>query len=180
MVYWPGKYWIDQNVSPQRACEDYTKPHETCCGRVDDIIDDAMFQIEIIKSRLHANQFLHDSLQEESLSSTVSYLSDEVKLLQLDFEEEKLRNAKSVLEVEYLREEICIIKSFYNGTTCSTENTKINHEHDKNIIKNSVDSGESTSKLRNNTEAGVRLVDQIEKQILDYHCKQYNKYHSVI
>lgn len=177
------KHLINQSISPQGACEDYVKPHEMCCCRVDDNADNVMFQIEIIKSRLDAMQSLQDSLQEESLSSTVLRLSNEMELLQIDFEEEKVKNVKLESEIKHLRDEICIIKSLYNGMTCSTENTKINHEHDKSIVENTSNSmSESTSESRNGneTEAGVRLVDQIDKQIHDYRAKQHNKYQAEI
>ena len=175
------EYLIDHSESPHNTCEDPVKPCETCRGHVDDDMDNAMLEIEILKSRFDAMKFVHDSLQEEPLQSMVSNLSNEMKLLQLDLEEEKFKNTKLELEIKYLREEINIIKSsLSNGTTRTIGNTKANHEHDKNTMKNIIDSVESTNESRKNEVARVGLVDHIDKQIHDYRSKQHNKYHLII
>ncbi len=86
-----------------------------------------MFEIEVIKSRLDAMKSLLDSQGEPSLSA-VSKLSNEVKLLQIDLEEEKFKRSVLEVEVKLLRKEINIIKSNRNAVTCPTGNTEVMSE----------------------------------------------------
>lgn len=175
------EYLINHCKSPHSTCEISVKPYETCYGHVDDDMDNVMLEIEILKSRFDAMKSVHDLLQEEPLLSTVSKLSNEMKLLQLDLEEEKCKNTKLAAEIKHLREEISIIKSSHsNGKTRTTGNTEANHEHDKSMIKDIIDSVESIDGLHKNAEVGVGLVNQIDKQIHDYRRKQRNKYHLII
>ncbi len=85
------EYLLDPSVSPQSVCEDDpVKPCEISRDDDDEGMGNVMFEMEVIKIRLDAMKSPLDS-QGEPFLSTISKLSNEVKLLQIGLEEDKFK-----------------------------------------------------------------------------------------
>ena len=112
------EYLIDHSMFPQSVTKNHlTKIYGSRRIDVDDLLDNIEVDIAILKSRIDAMNSLHESLQEDSVLLMVSKLTKEMQLVQLDLEEEKMKNTKLEFEINQLRKGIHIIKSHQHHVT---------------------------------------------------------------
>ena len=77
----------------------------------------------------------------------MSNLSKEVSRLHIDLDEEKFKNSVLELEVNRLRNEVLVIKSFKNGSVSISNGTDQNTNR---MDDNSIEMGNDTSKVGKN------------------------------
>ena len=98
-----------------------------CYCDSDDGRENLSLEIEVLKSQVDSLQSLLSSIINSS--NRVGDLTNKITLLEIDLEEEKLRNRRLEFDVKCLRDEVMLINSHRDGLVNSNETIDLDKSH---------------------------------------------------
>lgn len=139
MIWYPGKlntltlngkigeqvkqHLIDSYILSTSDDFENTENVQGCCVDLRECIENLSLEVEILRSRVDSLQFLDDS------QIKTGDLCNKIAGLEIDLEEEKLKNMCLEREINCLKDEIMIIKSFRCGSVVEVETIDSNNTH---------------------------------------------------